>query len=384
MAKQDYYDTLGIPRDATTEQIKKAFRQMALKFHPDRNPAKEATETFKAAAEAYEVLSDPEKRARYDRFGPEGVKMDFGAGGFSSSDFFRRHYSDFPDIMDLFASFFGVDIEQGGRRQVYRGRDLRINLELSLEEVLTGKQADVDLTRLETCEQCHGTGARPGTAPKTCPRCRGTGQMVYNRGFFRVATTCDYCEGEGTHIDTPCPECDGRGRVNRRVKIKIAIPPGTDSGLQLRLPGEGEAGIRGGPRGDLYAALHVKEHALFQREGDDLSAELPISFAQAALGDTVTIPTLDGETTLHIPPGCRTQRVFRLKGHGVPRLRGREEKGDLHVRVVVQTPTHLTEEQKELFRRLAELGGEKPPTGEKGQSGGKRLLRKVKEFLEGQ
>lgn len=378
MAKRDYYEILNIPRNASAEEIKKAYRKMALKYHPDRNPGnKEGEETFKEAAEAYEVLGDADKRARYDRFGHEGVKMDFGSGGFSWNDF--HHFSDFEDILgSLFGTFFGTDIGQRGRRQVYRGRDLRINLELTFDDVLKGKQTDIEITRLEACEICRGSGAKKGTLPKTCPRCRGAGQVAYSRGIFRVATTCDYCQGEGTHIDSPCPECDGRGRVNRRVKIKIAIPPGADNDLQLRLPGEGEAGIRGGPRGDLYAVIRVKEHPTFRREGDDLVLEVPITFTQAALGDTLTIPTLDGETTLDVPAGCQSHRVFRLKGHGLPHLRRPETRGDLHVAAIVKTPTHLTEEQKHLFRQLAELEGKKPPPGEKGFFG------KVKEFLEGQ
>jgi len=377
MAKRDYYEILGVPRSATTEQIKKAYRKMALKYHPDRNPGnKEAEEVFKEAAEAYEVLGDPEKRARYDQFGHEGVRGDFGAGGFSWSDF--HHFTDFEDILgSLLGSFFGIETGRQGR-QVYRGRDLRVNLELTLEDVLKGKQAEIELTRLEACEPCRGSGAKRGTSPKTCPRCRGSGQVAYSRGFFRVATTCDYCQGEGTYIVSPCPECDGRGRVNRRVNMKIAIPLGADTGLQLRLPGEGEAGIRGGPRGDLYAVLHVREHPLFRREDDDLICQVPITFSQAALGTTITVPTLDGETTVEVPEGCQTHRVFRLKGHGLPHLREPQTRGDLHMEVVVKTPTQLTEEQRQLFQRLAEL------EGEKASPGGKGFLGKVKQFLEGQ
>jgi molecular chaperone DnaJ len=377
MAKRDYYEILGVPRNTTAEQIKKAYRQMALKYHPDRNPNnKEAEELFKEAAEAYEVLSDTEKRARYDRFGHEGVRTAFGSGGFSWSDF--HHFGDFEDILgSLFGSFFGMGGERQAR-QVYRGRDLRVNLEMTLEQVLTGKQADLELTRLEACEHCRGSGAKPGTSPTTCPRCRGTGQVTYSRGFFRLASTCDYCEGEGTHIDSPCPQCDGRGRVNRRVNIKITIPPGADSGLQLRLAGEGETGIRGGPRGDLYVVIHIKDHDIFQRDGDDLYCEMPITFWQAALGDAVTVATLDGEAALDIPAGCQTHRVFRVKGRGLPRLRGRDSRGDLLVRVVVQTPTHLTKEQKALLQQLAESEKKKTAAGEK------RLFKKVKEFFEGQ
>jgi len=378
MAKRDYYEILGVPRDATREQVKKAYRKKALKYHPDRNPGKkEAEELFKEAAEAYEVLSDDEKRTRYDQFGHEAVRGEWGAGGFSWSDF--HHFSDFEDILgSLLGSLFGMDMGRRGRRNVYRGRDLRVGLELTLEDVLKGKQVEIELTRLEACENCRGTGAKSGTSPKTCPRCKGSGQVAFSQGFFRVATMCDYCEGEGTYIDSPCAECDGRGRVNRRVKIKISIPPGAETDLQLRLPGEGEAGIRGGPRGDLYAVIQVKDHPTFRRDGDDLFCEVPVTVWQAALGDTIKVPTLDGEMTLEVPEGCQTHRVFRLGGLGLPHLRSPERRGDLHVAVIVKTPTALTEEQKQLFRRLAEMEGKKPP------SSGKGLFEKVKDFFEGQ
>jgi len=381
MAKRDYYEVLGVSRTATVEEIKKAYRRLALRYHPDRNPGdKEAEEKFKEAAEAYEVLSDPEKRALYDNFGHEGVRSRFAEGGFTWRDF--SHFTDFEDILgDLFGSFFGFETraKRGRRGRVYRGRDLKVNLAVSLEDVLHGKEAEIEVTRLETCENCRGTGARPGTSPKTCPRCHGTGQVAYSRGFFRVSTTCDYCGGEGIYIDRPCPDCDGHGRVNRRVKIKVRVPPGAQDGLQLRLPGEGEAGLRGGPRGDLYVVVRVEEHPVFERDGDDLICQVPISFSQAALGGTIAVPTLDGEATLEIPPGCQTHTVFRLKGRGLPRARGRgEARGDLHVQVVVKTPTNLTEEQKQLFRRLAEIGEENTAGENKGFFG------KVKEFLERQ
>lgn len=381
MGKRDYYEILGVQRNATGDEIKKAYRKLALKYHPDRNPGdKEAEEAFKAAAEAYEVLSDSGKRARYDRFGHEGVRQDFGGGGFSW-DYFT-HFTDLEDILggfgDLLGSFFGASTGRRGQRRVFRGRDLRVDLEITLEEVLSGKESEIEITRLETCEHCRGTGARAGTSPKTCPRCHGSGQVAYSRGFFRVSAACDYCAGEGTYIDSPCPDCDGRGRVNRRVKIKIAVPPGIEQGTQLRLPGEGEAGVRGGPRGDLYAAVSVKDHSVFEREGDTLLCTTSITFSQAALGDTIPIPTLDGETTLDVPAGCQTHRRFRIKGHGLPRLRGGGERGELIVQVVVRTPTDLDHEQKELFRRLAELGDEKMPVGAKG------FFEKVKDFLDGQ
>ena len=381
MSKRDYYEILGVRRNASQDAIKKAYRQLALKYHPDRNPGnKEAEEAFKEAAEAYEVVSDAEKRARYDRFGHEGIRQDFGRGGFTWGDF--THFSDFEDILggfsEIFGSFFGVSSGRRGQRRVYRGRDLRIDLEITLEDVLRGRESEIEITRLETCDHCRGGGARPGTSPKTCPRCHGAGQVAYSRGFFRVSAACDYCDGEGARIESPCPDCDGRGRVNRRVKIKVAVPAGIEEGTQLRLSGEGEAGVRGGPRGDLYVAVHVKEHPTFEREGDALLCQVPITFSQAALGDTVTIPTLDGETTLDIPAACQTHRVFRIKGHGLPRLRGDGERGELIVQVVVRTPTELTDGQKELFYRLAELGDEKAPVGSKG------FFERVKDFLDGQ
>jgi molecular chaperone DnaJ len=377
MAKRDYYEILGVSRDASAVEIKKAYRQIALKCHPDRNPGnQDAEELFKESAEAYEVLSDSEKRARYDRFGHEGVRNAFGAGGFSWADF--THATDFDDILgNLFGSFFGFETGRQGRR-VYRGRDLRITLKLTLDDVLHGKEPEISLTRLETCKECRGSGARAGTSAKTCPQCRGLGQIAYSRGFFRMNTTCDRCEGEGTVIETPCPDCDGRGRVNERVKIKIPVPPGADIGLQLRLSGEGEAGVRGGPRGDLYAVIQVEAHPDFQREGDDLLCDVPISFWQAALGDSIEVATLDGEAIIEIPAGCQTHRVFRVKAKGLPRLQNPDRRGDLRARVIVETPTDLTEEERELFRQLAEMHEGKVPAGAKG------FLGKVKEFLEGQ
>ncbi|MBM3333200.1 molecular chaperone DnaJ [Candidatus Sumerlaeota bacterium] len=385
MGKRDYYEILGVQRNATADQIKKAYRQLALKFHPDRNPGdKEAEETFKEAAEAYEALSDPDKRTRYDRYGHEGVRRDWGAGDFTWGDF--THFGDFEDILgNMFSALFGIETGRRGQRQVYRGRDLRINLQLSLEEALTGKDVEVDLTRLEICDNCRGVGAKPGTTPKTCPRCRGTGQATIVRGFLRISSTCDYCQGEGTHIETPCPDCDGRGRVNRRVKIKIPVPAGADAGLALSLRGEGEAGIRGGPRGDLYAIINIKKHHVFEREGADLYCEAPISFSQAALGDTITVPTLDGQSALEVPAGCQSHRVLRLKGLGLPHLHGGQGgRGDLHVRLIVQTPTNLSEEQRQLLVQMAELSGEKAPEGAKELTHAKRLLKKVKNILDRQ
>lgn len=379
MATQDYYETLGVSRDASTDAIKKAYRKLAMQYHPDRNPGDdEAEEKFKAAAEAYEVLSDSQKRARYDRFGHEGVRSSFSGGGFSWDDF--THYSDFEDILgSIFGSFFGgPGVRTRGQRRVYRGRDLRVNLAIELDDVLNGKESKIELTRLESCDNCSGTGARKGTSPKTCPHCHGSGQIAFSQGFFRVNSTCDVCQGEGEIIGSPCPDCDGRGRVNRRVKISISVPPGSEDGLQLRLPGEGEAGLRGGPRGDLFAVINVKEHPDFERHGNDLLCSLPITFSQAALGDSVTVSTLDGEVELDIPAGCQTHRVFPIKGHGLPYLRRPEQRGALHVQVVVQTPKDLDEEQKEIFRNLAELRDEKMPAG------GKGFFKKVKEFFDGQ
>jgi molecular chaperone DnaJ len=363
MAKRDYYEVLGVARDASPEQIKKAYRKLALKFHPDRNPGDKASEeSFKEACEAYEVLSDAAKRSRYDRYGHEGVKNTFGSGGFQWGDF--THVTDFEDILgDVFGSFFGG--MGGSGRPSNRGRDMSVQLNLTLEEAFAGTETDIALTRLETCGTCGGSGAKAGSNPRTCPRCRGAGQLRMMQGFFSMTTACDLCRGEGTVIDNPCPDCAGHGRKNRRKTLKITVPKGVDHGTRLRLFGEGEAGIKDGPRGDLYAVINVEEDDTFKRDGDDLLCEIPISFGQAALGAEIEVGSLHGPVSLDVPAGCQTHRVFRLRGKGMPRLRAPETCGDLFVRLVVYTPQRLSARQRELIEELSGLDDEIPKAQER-------------------
>ncbi|MCX7044362.1 MAG: molecular chaperone DnaJ [Candidatus Sumerlaeota bacterium] len=360
MAKRDYYEVLGVGRDASSEEIKKSYRKKALQFHPDRNPGdKEAEESFKEASEAYEVLSDADKRARYDRFGHEAVRSSFGSGGFQWSDF--SHFSDFEDILgDMLGSFFGMG---GGRREANRGRDLRISMAATLEETFQGIEREITLTRLEICDKCNGTGSRPGSQPRKCPRCRGAGQLRLTQGFFSINTTCDVCHGEGNVIEHPCQECSGHGRVNVRSRLKVTLPRGVDHGMQLRLSGEGEAGVKGGPRGDLYIVIKVEEDERFKRDGDDLLCEVPIAYATAALGGEITVPSYHGDQTLTIPAGAQTNKVFKLRGRGMPRVRNTESFGDLYVRVIIYTQQRLTERHKQLLAELAQLDSEKPTLG---------------------
>ena len=362
MAKRDYYEILGIERSASADDIKKAYRKVAKQFHPDKNPGDASAEAkFKEACEAYEVLSDSDKRARYDQYGHEGVR--FGSRGFRYENF--SHFSDFEDIFSsLFGGMFGgggPQMRGGGRGRdaVERGRDLRVAVAIDLEDVIAGKEVEIAITRLETCEDCSGTGAKPGSKAKTCPRCHGSGAMRYQQAFFTFNTTCDMCRGEGAIIDDPCATCSGRGRVNERKRVKVRIPKGVDTGTMVRLSGEGEVGPRKGPRGDLYVEIKVRAHEVYERQDDDLVCELPISISQAALGDEVLVPTLHGETKLTIPAGTQSHSTFRLRGKGVPHLNDDRTMGDLFVRVNVKTPTRLNEKQKELLRELAELNNEK-------------------------
>ena len=345
MAKRDYYEVLGVARDASEGDIKKAYRRLAMKHHPDRNADDEDAERlFKEAKEAYEVLSKEDKRAAYDQFGHAGVS---GAGAHAGAQG--------DAFSDIFGDVFG-DIFGGGRRgrsQVYRGADLRYELEMSLEDAVAGDTVNIEVPSSTNCATCGGDGAAPGTSPTTCATCGGSGQVRMQQGFFSVQQTCPACRGQGTTISDPCTTCHGRGRVIENRKLAVKVPPGVDDGDRIRLTGEGEAGRNGGPPGDLYVEIRLQPHKLFEREGPDLSTEVPISVGTAALGGSVELPTLDGQVALKIPAGTQSGKVFRLRGKGVATVRD-SRKGDLFCRVVVETPINLTREQEDLLRQFDE------------------------------
>lgn len=363
MSKRDYYEVLGVSRDASPEEIKKAYRALARKFHPDANrDDPNAADKFKEVAEAYAVLSDAGRRAQYDRFGHAGQN----GQGFDFSNFdFRSAGFDMGGFEDLFSMFFGG----GGGRSRYgpqRGQDMRYNMELDFKEAVFGVEKEIRIPRNEPCEHCEGTGAAPGTSPVTCPQCKGQGQVsfVQSTPFGRIMQTrvCDRCRGEGRIIEKPCRECRGAGYVRRTRNVTVKVPAGVDDDYRLRLVGEGERGVRGGPPGDLYVYISVRPHKVFERDGNNVIMEQPISFVQAALGDEIEVPTLEGKATFRIPEGTQTDTVFRMRGRGVPYLNGRG-RGDQMVRVTVVTPTKLTERQKELLLEFAETMGDKKATG---------------------
>ncbi|HXO65430.1 MAG TPA: molecular chaperone DnaJ [Steroidobacteraceae bacterium] len=347
MSKRDYYKVLDVPRTATEAQIKQAYRRLAMKYHPDRNPNdREAEESFKEAKEASEVLTDAHKRALYDQHGHAGLEAAArggGRGGFSSDAF--------SDIFgDVFGDIFG-GARRSGRSQVFRGADLRYELELELDQAVFGHAVEIEVARLAECETCHGSGAAKGSQPVTCDSCGGAGQVRISQGFFQLQQTCPRCRGAGTIVRNPCDSCLGQGRVRRARKLAVKVPAGVDSGDRVRLSGEGEAGRNGGPPGDLYVEIHVREHPIFERDGEHLSCEVPVSFATAALGGTVAVPTLDGDVLLKVPAESQSGRVFRLRDKGVKPVRG-GPRGDLFCRVVIETPVHLSAEQRELVRQL--------------------------------
>jgi molecular chaperone DnaJ len=350
MAKRDYYEVLGLERDASEADVKKAYRRLAMKFHPDRNQEPEAEEKFKEASEAYEVLSDPSKKGTYDQFGHAGLdpnSMGGRGGGASFSDIFS----------DVFGDIFGGG---GGRSSVQRGSDLRYTLELELEKAVRGDSVEIRVPVLAACEECEGSGAKKGTKPIPCSDCGGAGQIRVSQGFFSLQQTCPRCRGAGAVIKDPCRSCGGSGRIERRKTLSVKIPPGVDTGDRIRLSGEGEAGHNGGPPGDLYVQIAVREHAIFSRDGKDLYCEVPISIADAVLGGELEVPTLGGRVKLKIPAETQTGRMFRLRGKGVSPVRGGGP-GDLLCRVVVETPVKLTSEQKEMFEKLRTVlrqGGE--------------------------
>jgi molecular chaperone DnaJ len=344
--KRDYYEILGVDRNATEQELKSAYRRLAMQHHPDRNPDRkdEATEKFKEITEAYSVLADPQKRAAYDRFGHAGVS---GGGG---PDFSSTIFTDFEDIFgDFFGDIFGRG--RGSRTAARRGADLRYDLEISFEEAAKGLETKIKIPRWETCSACGGKGAKRGSEPATCPTCRGRGQLRHQQGFFTVTRTCPQCQGMGQVIREACPECQGDGRVRTERILGIKIPAGVDDGTRLRVSGEGEAGEHGGPAGDLYVVLRVREHRYFERRGSDLYCTIPISIAQAALGAEIKVPTLGGTERLRIPEGTQPGAVFRLRGLGVPRVDDHGH-GDLYVKVQVVIPTRLSREQRRLIESL--------------------------------
>ncbi|MEW5770012.1 MAG: molecular chaperone DnaJ [Pseudomonadota bacterium] len=371
MSKRDYYEILGVAKGASDDEIKKAFKKLAMKHHPDRNQGdKAAEEKFKEAKEAYDILSDAQKRAAYDQYGHAGVDPSMGGAG-------GGNYRDFADAFsDIFGDIFGGG--GGGRRShVYRGADLRYNLEISLEEAARGTETKIKVPVLSECEHCHGSGAKPGTDPVTCPTCGGHGQVRMQQGFFSIQQTCPRCHGSGRVIAEPCSHCHGEGRIKKHKTLSVRIPAGVDEGDRIRLSGEGEAGINGGPPGDLYVQIHLREHAVFQRDHDDLHCEMPISFATAALGGEIEIPTLDGHATIKIPAETQTGKVFRLRGKGIKGVRS-DHHGDLLAHVVVETPINLTERQKELLKEF-----EACCSGHEGKHNprAKSFMDKVKEFF---
>jgi molecular chaperone DnaJ len=352
MTKRCYYDVLSVERSAPDEEIKKSYRKLAMQFHPDRNPGdKEAEEKFKEAAEAYEVLSDRQKKEIYDHYGHDGLS-NTGFRGFSG---FEDIFSSFGSIFeDVFGFSNGRSRSRTGARA---GADLRYDLTISFMDAALGRSADIDVTKSEPCISCHGTGVAAGKAPETCPRCRGRGQVMQSSGFFSISTTCPQCHGEGRIITDPCRSCAGAGRSKSTKTVNIKIPAGVETGSRLRLRGEGEKGYSGGPSGDLYIFIQVEQHEFFERNGDDIHCQIPISFAQAALGTTIDVPALAGTEKLKIPRGTQSGKTFRLKGRGIARLHG-FGRGDQIIETIVMTPTNLNKRQEELVREFARISGE--------------------------
>lgn len=346
MAKQDLYELLGVTKGADEKEIKRAYKKLAMQYHPDRTKGdKEKEEKFKEIQAAYEVLSDKEKRAAYDQYGHAAFEQGgFGNGGFNGADF--------GDIFgDMFGDIFGAG--RSGRQRVVRGDDLRYDLEITLEEAVKGTTKDINIRTLAHCDDCHGTGAEKGSKVETCPHCHGSGRLRRQQGFFVTEVACPTCHGSGKKIEKPCKSCHGEGRVNKAKNLSVKIPAGVDTGNQLRLSGEGAAGENGAPNGDLYVVIHVKEHHIFERDGANLYCEVPISFTMAALGGEIEVPTLDGRVKLRIPEETQTGKLFRMRGKGVANTRTGYA-GDLICRVVVETPVKLNEEQKELLKKLEE------------------------------
>jgi molecular chaperone DnaJ len=372
MSKRDYYEVLGLGHDASEGDIKQAYRRLAMKYHPDRNPGDDtAIERFREASEAYEVLTDPQKRSAYDRFGHAGVEGAGMGGGFGAGSF--------SDIFgDVFGDIFGA---AGGRTRssITRGADLRYSLELDLEQAVRGDNVQIKIPVLSACEVCDGSGAKPGTSPSGCPDCGGLGQIRVAQGFFSLQQTCPRCRGSGQIVTDPCGNCGGRGRVDKRKTLNVRIPAGVDSGDRIRLAGEGEAGLNGGPAGDLYVQIEVREHPIFTRDGKHLYCEVPIDFVDAALGGELEVPTLEGRVKLKIPAETQTGKLFRMRGKGVTPVRGGGV-GDLLCRVVVETPVNLTDRQKSLLREFQVSVSD---GGERHSPKGSSWFKGVKDFFDG-
>ncbi|MGM0436985.1 MAG: molecular chaperone DnaJ [Bacillota bacterium] len=369
--QKDYYEILGVDKDASQKEIKKAYRKLAKKYHPDMNKDdSDTSEKFKEISEAYEILSDPDKRKRYDRYGHSGINDD----DFNFDDFAQGGFGGFEDIFDM---FFGGRSGRGSRRRGPRkGSDLQYRMEITFEEAAFGAEKEITIPRTETCETCGGNGAKPGTDVKTCPKCDGTGQMRVSQrtpfGQFTQTKTCDRCGGTGKIVKTPCPDCNGTGKQRRHRNLTVNIPAGVQDGNRLRMAGEGEAGEKGAPSGDLYIIISVKEHEIFDRKGDDIYCEVPINFVQATLGDEIKVPTLDGKVKFTIPEGTQPGTTFRLKNKGIPHLNGRG-RGDEYIKTKVIIPKHLSQEQKDLLKEFAELSGDEINPEKKG------FFRKVKD-----
>ncbi|MCE0523680.1 MAG: molecular chaperone DnaJ [Methylacidiphilales bacterium] len=379
--KRDYYHVLGVERNATPDEIKKAYRKLAVKHHPDKNPGdKSAEEKFKELGEAYEVLSNADKRAAYDRFGHQAFTQGGGMGGYGGThdpfDVFREVFGGGRGGGGIFESIFGDGMGQDGGERGGRGRgaDLRYDMRITFEEAAHGVEKEIEIAKLQACDTCHGSGAEPGSKVTTCPTCGGHGQVAVARGFFNIAQTCPRCRGAGQTIEKPCHTCHGDGRVEKTAKIKIKIPAGVEDGTRLRSSGQGEGGSRGGPSGDLYVVLHVEAHEIFQREGTDLFCSVPISFARAALGGEVKVPTLEGSAVLKVPTGTPSGKVFRLRGKGLPEVHGRGV-GDLRVKLYVEVPTRLNHEQRQKLQAFADSCDETTHPEENS------FFRKAKEFF---
>jgi molecular chaperone DnaJ len=376
MSKKDYYETLGVNRDASEDELKKAYRKMAMKYHPDRNPDNPSAEAhFKEAKEAYETLSDAQKRAAYDQYGHAAFEAGgmgggnpFGQGGAGAQGF---------DFSDIFGDIFGGGRGGNGRNGPQRGADLRYNMEITLEEAARGAEKQIRIPTMTECETCHGSGAKPGTSPTTCTTCAGHGQVRMQQGFFSVQQACPRCHGTGKMITSPCKPCNGQGRIKEHKTLSVKIPPGVDTDDRIRLTGEGEPGANGGPKGDLYVVVQLKPHAVFQRDHNDLHCEMPISFTTAALGGEIEIPTLDGKASIKIPAETQSGKQFRLRGKGIKGVRSTTF-GDLHCHVIVETPVNLTDKQKELLREFEAINDK---DNERHNPRAKSWMNKVKDFF---